>query len=127
MNASFLKKSSVVVLALALGATACFAYPPPPAQVTSVSWLLSTQHDDQVDGKRVALIGRVTRPDNGSDWWFTDGTGSVRLETGDRELPVGPLLKITGHIDQATWGLGVLEVKVGRWAYANAPAGAPIR
>ena len=121
MNVPFLKKSSVVLLALAMGATVCRAMPPAPPQVTPVSWILSTQHNDNVDEKRVVLVGRVTHPDNGSDWWFTDGTGSVRLESGDRLLPVGPTLRIVGRIDQATWGIGVIEVKVKRWGYANPP------
>jgi uncharacterized protein YdeI (BOF family) len=122
MNLRFSKNSSAVVLALAMSATACYAYPPgPPPQVTPVSWVLATQHNDNVDERRVVLVGRVTHPDNGSDWWFTDGTGSVRLETGDRVPPVGPLLRIVGRIDQATWGIGVIEVKVRHWGYANSP------
>jgi uncharacterized protein YdeI (BOF family) len=124
MSARLLKYSSVVLLALAMGATALHAYPypPPGAQpVTPVGWIVATRHNDNIDDKRVVLVGRVTHPDNGSDWWFTDGTGSVRLETGDKLLPVGPTLRIVGRIDQATWGIGVLEVEVKRWAYANAP------
>ena len=105
-----------------MGATVCRAMPPGPQPVTPVSWILSTQHNDNVDEKRVVLVGRVTHPDNGSDWWFTDGTGSVRLESGDSPLPVGPTLRIVGRIDQATWGIGVIEVKVKRWAYAHPPA-----
>ncbi len=107
-----------------MGASALHAYPypPPGAQpITPVGWIVSTRNNDQVDGKRVVMIGQVTRPDNGSDWWFTDGTGRVRLETDDQMLPVGQTLRIVGRIDQATWGIGVLEVKVKRWAYANAP------
>jgi uncharacterized protein YdeI (BOF family) len=124
MNSRFLKYVFVLVLGLTLGASACrAAYGPPP--VVPVSWVLSTQHNDDVDEKRVVLIGRITHHDNGSDWWFTDGTGSVRLETGDQMPPVGPMLRIVGRIDQATWGIGVIEVKVKHWAYAKQPAPAP--
>ena len=124
MNARFLKYSFGVVLALAMGATVSRAFPPgPPPPVTPVSWILATKNNDRFDERRVVLVGHITHPDNGSDWWFTDGTGSVRLETGDRVPPVGPLLRIVGRVDQATWGIGVIEVKVKRWTYANPPSG----
>ncbi len=114
-----LKKASLLLVALALTAPLLRAYPPGPAPVRPVSWVLATQHNDNFDDRRVTLIGHVTHPDNGSDWWFTDGTGRVRLETGDQMLPAGPLLRVTGRIDQATWGIGVIEVKVHHWAYAR--------
>jgi hypothetical protein len=124
MNARLLTKSSVVLFTLAMGGIALHALPPgPPPPVTPVSWILATKNNDRYDEKRVVLVGRVTHPDNGSDWWFTDGTGSVRLESGDRLLPVGPTLRVVGRIDQATWGIGVIEVKVRHWAYANPPTG----
>jgi len=123
MNVRFLRKSTVVLAALAMSATASFAYPPgPPPPVTPVSWILATKNNDRFDEKRVVLVGQVTHHDDGTDWWFTDGTGSVRLETNDRRMPVGPTLRIVGRIDQATWGIGVIEVKVKRWTYANPPA-----
>ena len=88
-------------------------------QITPVSWVLATQHNINVDDKFVTLVGKVIKPDNGSDWWFSDTTGSVRLDTGDKQLPVGRTLIVSGHIDQARFGIGYLEVEVKHWAYAD--------
>ena len=123
MNLRFLKNSSAALAALTMGVTALHAYPPGPPPVTPVGWILQTKNNDRFDDKRVVLVGQVTRHDDGTDWWFTDGTGSVRLENNDRRIPVGPTLRIVGRIDQATWGIGVIEVKVKRWTYANPPGG----
>ena len=124
MNARFLKNASVGFFTLVIGTAACRAYPPgPPPPVTPVSWILATKNNDRFDEKRVVLVGQVVRHDNGTDWWFTDGTGSVRLENNDRRIPVGPTLRIVGRIDQATWGIGVIEVQVKHWSYANPPSG----
>jgi uncharacterized protein YdeI (BOF family) len=95
------------------------AFPAAPRQVTPISWIVQTQHNLDVDDKRVTLVGQVIRHDDGSDWWFADTTGSVRLDTGDKELPVGRTLVVTGHIDQARFGIGHLEVEVNHWSYAN--------
>jgi hypothetical protein len=43
----------------------------------------------------------------------------VRLDTGDKELPVGKMLVVSGHIDQARFGIGYLEVEVRKWHYAD--------
>ena len=45
--------------------------------------------------------------------------GSVRLDTGDKDLPVGQMLIVSGNIDQAKLGFGVLEVEVKHWDYAD--------
>jgi len=90
-----------------------------PKQITPISWIISTQHNGDVDGKHVTLIGHVRKMDQGSDWWFSDATGSVRLDTDDKELPVGPLLKVSGNIDQIKMGVGYLEVEVTHWQYAD--------
>jgi uncharacterized protein YdeI (BOF family) len=122
MNLRFLKNSSAALMALTMGVTALHAYPPgPPPAVTPVGWILQTKNNDRFDDKRVVMVGQVTHHDDGTDWWFTDGTGSVRLENNDRRLPVGPTLRIVGRIDQATWGIGVIEVQVKHWSYANPP------
>ncbi len=92
---------------------------PEPAQVTPVSWIVDTRHNINVDDKRVTLVGQVIKKDNGSDWWFSDATGSVRLDTGDKELPVGRTLVVHGRIDQARFGIGHLEVEVKHWEYAQ--------
>ncbi len=92
---------------------------PASAQVTPVSWIIDTQHNMDVDDKSVTLVGQVVKRDAGSDWWFSDTTGSVRLDTGDKELPVGRMLIVHGRIDQARFGIGHLEVEVKHWAYAK--------
>jgi uncharacterized protein YdeI (BOF family) len=89
-----------------------------PSQITPVSWIVQTQHNIDVDDKRVTLVDQVIRRDDGSDWWFADTTGVVRLDTDDKELPVGRSLVVTGHIDQARFGIGHLEVEVDHWHYA---------
>ncbi len=90
-----------------------------PQQITPVSWIVQTQHNIDVDDKYVTLVGQVVRRDNGSDWWFADTTGVVRLDTGDKELPVGKNIVVSGHIDQARFGIGHLEVEVKKWRFAD--------
>jgi uncharacterized protein YdeI (BOF family) len=112
-------KPSLLLIASLAALSAFRASAHEPAQITPISWVLATQHNGGVDDKRVVLVGRVIKPDQGSDWWFSDATGSVRLDTGDKELPVGRLLRVTGNIDQAKWGIGYLEVEVRHWEYAD--------
>ena len=88
-------------------------------QITQVSWIVATRHNMDVDDKYVTIVGKVIKPDDGSDWWFSDTTGSVRLDTGDMELPVGRMLVVQGHIDQSRFGIGHLEVEVEHWSYAK--------
>jgi uncharacterized protein YdeI (BOF family) len=115
-----MKKLSLLGLTLLCPLASSHASSPSaPRQITPVSWIVQTQHNINVDDKRVTLVGEVIRRDDGSDWWFSDTTGSVRLDTGDKELPVGRMLFVTGHIDQARFGIGHLEVEVNRWSYAN--------
>jgi len=83
--------------------------------LTTVSWVISTQNRLSVDDRYVTLVGQVTGPAGGGDYWFTDGTGSVRLDPGDFLLPVGRKITIGGRIDQAYLGIGNLEVDVKRW------------
>lgn len=116
------------LLAFALLFTGGFSQassPSVPPQITPVGWILKTQHNINVDDKRVTLVGKVIKPDNGSDWWFADSTGSVRLDTGDKELPVGRMLIINGRIDQSRFGIGHLEIDVRHWHYADGSAGVP--
>ncbi len=114
-----MKTVSLLFLSLALTIPVSRASDSKPTQITPISWIISTQHNGSVDDKYVTLVGRVIKPDQGSDWWFSDTTGSVRLDTGDKELPVGPMLRVSGHIDQAKLGLGYLEVEVNHWDYAD--------
>ena len=121
-----MKKACLLAATIALTSLVSYASNPESPHITPISWILATQHNGDVDDKHVTLIGRVIKPDQGSDWWFSDATGSVRLDTGDKELPVGPLLKVSGRIDQVKFGVGYLEVEVSHWDYANkaqSPAG----
>ncbi len=92
---------------------------PARSEITPVSWILQQGRNIDVDDKRVTLVGKLIKKDDGSDWWFSDTTGSIRLDTGDKELPVGPLLRVTGRIDQARFGVGHLEVEVSHWEVAR--------
>jgi uncharacterized protein YdeI (BOF family) len=114
-----MKKLSFVTLMFVVSAIALHAADPTSPQVTPISWVLQTQHNIDVDDKSVTLVGEVVKRDNGSDWWFSDTTGSVRLDTGDMELPVGRMLVVKGRIDQARFGIGHLEVEVKHWAFAD--------
>jgi hypothetical protein len=116
-----MKKTSLLLLLLALAVTGIRAADSEPPHFTPISWIISTRHNGDVDDKYVTLQGKVIKPDQGSDWWFSDTTGSVRLDTGDKDLPVGPMLVVSGNIDQAKLGFGVLEVEVKHWDYANKP------
>ncbi len=89
--------------------------------LTTVSWIISTRDNMDVDDRYVTLVGRVTKKIADNTYWFTDGTGSVRLDSEDFELPVGPKIVVGGRIDQAYLGFGHLEVDVRQWHYAKAP------
>ncbi len=112
-----MKKAVLVFISLGLAITTSQASDSETPHITPIKWILDTQHNGDVDDKYVTMVGRVIKPDQGSDWWFSDTTGSVRLETGDKDLPVGPLLKVSGHIDQAKLGIGYLEIEVKHWEY----------
>ena len=92
---------------------------PPPYHLTTVSWVVATRNNLDDDDKYVTLIGRVTGRDGDEDYFFTDGTGTVRLDSADFELPVGPRIVIGGRVDQAYLGIGHLEVDVRQWHYAK--------
>jgi uncharacterized protein YdeI (BOF family) len=96
------------------------AQPASPYHLTTVSWVIATRNNIDKDDHYVTLIGHVTGRD-GDDYLFTDGTGTVRLDSGDFELPIGPKVVIGGRIDQAYLGIGHLEVDVRRWHLARQP------
>ena len=112
---------------MAFAATTCgsilssHAAPPPhPYHLTTVSWVIATRDDIDKDDRYVTLIGHVVGRD-GDDYLFTDGTGTVRLDSDDFKLPMGPKIVIGGRIDQAYLGFGHLEVDVRQWHFAKAP------
>jgi uncharacterized protein YdeI (BOF family) len=96
---------------------------PPPLKplyhLTTVRWVIQTRDNLDVDDQYVTLVGRVTRKIGDEEYWFTDGTGSVRLDSEDFVLPIGPKLVIGGRIDQAYLGFGHLEVDVRHWRFAK--------
>lgn len=93
----------------------------PPYHLTTVSWVVATRDNMDKDDRYVTLIGRVTGRTGDETYFFTDGTGTVRLDSADFELPVGPRIVVGGRIDQAYLGFGHLEVDVRHWHYANTP------
>ena len=113
---------AVLTISALAGALApsSFAAPPPSYHLTTVSWVIATRNNLDKDDRYVTLIGHVTGRD-GDDYWFTDGTGTVRLDSSDFELPVGPRIVIGGRIDQAYMGIGHLEVDVRNWHFARHP------
>jgi uncharacterized protein YdeI (BOF family) len=109
-------------LLLVLGAVsplpAAAAPHPRPYHLTPVSWIVATRNKLSMDDRYVTIIGHVTRRIGDDEYWFSDGTGSVRLDSENFDLPVGPKIIIGGRIDQAYLGIGHLEVDVRRWRYA---------
>jgi uncharacterized protein YdeI (BOF family) len=102
-----------------LPASAQLASGQPLYHLTTVRWVIATRDNLDVDDSYVTLIGRVTRKIGDEEYWFTDGTGSVRLDSEDFVLPIGPKLVIGGRIDQAYLGFGHLEVDVRHWHYGK--------
>jgi uncharacterized protein (TIGR00156 family) len=110
-----------VCLLLALSACAPFsasAAPDPYYHTTSVAWIVRTRNNIDVDDHYVTIIGHVTRRIGDDEYWFTDGSGQVRLDSENFDLPIGRRIVIGGRIDQAYLGFGHLEVDVRRWRYA---------
>jgi uncharacterized protein YdeI (BOF family) len=110
-----------MTVVLGLSAINAKAEPPAAYHLTTVSWVVSTRNDIGKDDHYVTLIGHVIRREGDETFIFTDGTGTVRLDSADFELPVGPRIVIGGRIDQAYLGFGHLEVDVRNWHYAKHP------
>ena len=102
-----------------LGISTATSRAEPPYHLTTVSWVVATRNDIDKDDHYVTLIGHVTGREGDETYFFTDGTGTVRLDSEKFELPVGPRLEIGGRIDQAYLGFGHLEVDVRQWHYAR--------
>lgn len=93
----------------------------PPYHLTTVSWVITNKDNIDVDDRYVTLIGRITKQIKDGAYLFTDGTGTIQLDTGNSTLPVGQKVVIGGRIDQAYFGWGVLEVDVKSWHLAKNP------
>jgi uncharacterized protein YdeI (BOF family) len=117
-----MKKTLWVLMAISalVGASTLPSFAAPAYHLTTASWVIATRNNMDKDDRYVTLIGHVTGRD-GDDYWFTDGTGSVRLDSSDFELPIGPKVVIGGRIDQAYLGFGHLEVDVRNWHLARHP------
>ena len=76
----------------------------------------------RINDKYVTIVGHVTRRISDEEYWFTDGSGSIRLDSENFDLPIGRRILIGGRIDQAYLGFGHIEVDVRRWHYAPLPA-----
>lgn len=98
--------------------TAAQAAPHQPYHATTVRWVVNSRDNLSVDDRYVTLVGHVTRRIGDEEYWFTDGTGSVRLDSENFDLPVGARIVVGGRIDQAYLGFGHLEVDVRHWHYA---------
>lgn len=103
---------AALTLAAPIGAAA------KPYHLTPVRWIVETRNKISEDDKYVTLVGHVTRRISDEEYWFTDGTGSIRLDSENFDLPLHQRIVIGGRIDQAYWGIGHIEVDVRRWHYA---------
>jgi hypothetical protein len=111
-----MKKSAF--LFLACGALGLIPASARPYHYTPISWIVATRNNMSVDDRYVTIIGHVTRRIGDDEYWFTDGSGQIRLDSENFDLPVGPRLIVGGRIDQAYLGFGHIEVDVRRWRYA---------
>ena len=120
-----MKKTLLAFLAVSalLGVSTTFspAAPPPPYHLTTVSWVIATRNNMDKDDRYVTLIGHVTGREGDETYFFTDGTGTVRLDSENFKLPIGPKIVVGGRIDQAYLGIGHLEVDVRHWHLARKP------
>ncbi len=86
--------------------------------VSSVAWVIARDKDDDigVDDRYVVLVGKITEKVKDETYLFTDGTGTIQLDS-EAKLPVGVPIVIRGQIDQAFLGIGKLEVDVTSWRH----------
>jgi len=88
--------------------------------VSSVAWIQARDKDDDIgtDDRYVVLVGKVTQKYKDETYWFTDGTGTIQLDS-EAKLPVGTTIAVRGNIDQAFLGIGKLEVDVTSWRHVK--------
>jgi uncharacterized protein YdeI (BOF family) len=114
-----MKKICILILAIsALTGVFSSIAQAKPYHHTTVEWVVANRNNLDVDDDYVTLVGHVTRRMGDEEYWFTDGTGSVRLDSENFDLPIGTRILVGGRIDQAYLGFGHLEVDVRRWHYA---------
>ncbi len=84
--------------------------------VTSIAWIVARDKDDDigVDDRYAVLVGKVTEKYKDETYFFTDGTGTIQLDS-ELKLPVGKPIVVRGNIDQAYLGIGKLELEVSSW------------
>lgn len=106
---------AVVVVSISFHARAVAGEPDAKNwKLTTVGWIKSTENDLDQDNRSVAVIGKVTQKHNGDTYFFTDGTGTIELDS-DIELPVGKTIVVRGRVDQAFLHIGPLEINVDSW------------
>jgi uncharacterized protein YdeI (BOF family) len=86
--------------------------------LTSVKWIVDNRNKLTYDDHYVTIIGHVTRRIGDEEYWFTDGTGSIRLDSENFDLPIGERIVVGGRIDEAYLGFGHIEVDVRAWHHA---------
>lgn len=89
--------------------------------ITSIKWIKSTDNRLKDDDRWVVLCGRVTKKIDGDTYLFSDGTGTIELDS-DLPLPSDRRIVIGGHIDQAWLNAGVsphgnVDIDVEYWRY----------
>lgn len=89
-------------------------------KVTSINWVRQNENDLDKDYKFVALVGKVTQKLDDDTYLFSDGTGTLELDS-DIDLPVGKEIVVRGEIDQAFLHIGPLEINVDSWRPASKP------
>lgn len=112
---------ALLAISILLGVSTTASYAAPPYHLTTVSWVIATRDNLDKDDRYVTLIGHVTGREGDETYFFTDGTGTVRLDSEKFELPIGPKIVVGGRIDQAYLGIGHLEVDVRNWHFAKRP------
>src|SRR5260221_4637158 len=95
---------AMFAVASLLGFSTTVSQAAPPYHLTTVSWVVATRDNLNKDDQYVTLIGHVTGRTGDEAYFFTDGTGTVRLDSENFELPVGPRIVVGGRIDQADLG-----------------------
>ena len=86
--------------------------------VSSVAWVQERDKADDigVDDRYVVLVGKVTSKYKDETYIFSDGTGTIQLDS-EIKLPIGVPIVVRGNIDQAFLGIGKLEVDVTSWRH----------